>query len=77
MSAHRITQRQNIFFEFSYFLSLFVDLIVDYTSFFFKLVNENQQGYVWVFFFFFLEGCVRKLAYIRFSSSEMTLNHCW
>lgn len=33
MFAHGITQRQNIFFEFSYFLSLFVDLIVDYTMF--------------------------------------------
>lgn len=47
MSAHGITQRQNIFFEFSYFHSLFVDLIVDYTRF--ELVNENQQGYVWGF----------------------------
>lgn len=41
MYAHGITLRQNIFLEFSYFHSFFVDLIVDYTRL--KLVNENHK----------------------------------
>lgn len=52
---------------------------------------KNQRGYVWgggrgegegwlgSGEGWFLKGCLRKLAYIRFffSSSEMTLNICW
>lgn len=77
-------KRQNIFFEFPLFFFFFFFFFFLNSSTHFlliwsitqclKLVNENQQGYV-------LDGGgvggLRKLAYIRLSSSEMTLNLCW
>lgn len=54
--TQQFTQRQNIFFKFSYFHSLF-DLIVDYTRI--TLVNESPARGSMVF-----EG-LRILAYIR------------
>lgn len=49
-SAHCITQKtEQILFEFSYFSSRFLLIRLLITQGF-KLVNENLQGYVWVFF---------------------------